>query len=528
MHGDAGAPDKIVSRWVLGLLTVGGLGLRLVYVAQPLRHDETMMWLQFARRPLAEALSHYELATNHLLYTLLLYVPTRTLGDAPWVLRLPALVAGVLLIPATYQAAARLYGRAAAPLAAAMVAGSSLMVEYSANARGYGLMTLGFLLAVACAARLLPTPRLGGWLTWAVPVGLGLYAVPLMALPLAALLAWIVLEAARTPDPRTARETIRGVGVGVAAAAALAAVLYAPVVVTLGGVGLANAVAHAAGPVRSWAEAMPGVGAQATSIWDSWHRNCHAPVALALGASALFAVVVHHRVGRQRISLAAVVLAFLLPLGALAWVRPRIALFAAPLYYAAAAAGFASVIARFVEERRVAVAAPAVAIGLFLLLGFTELRSRHVYWSSETGAARDAVQLADYLATVIRPGDVLLHARAPVAYHLEKRGVPVRDANVVNERGTITPVYYYGPPPEVPPPTPRRLFLVADHARRDRPPGRRATDGLPAVAGTLAFRGFPSLVSREWQMVQDVNEASVWVLTQSDGNRASTGRRPST
>jgi hypothetical protein len=503
---------------VLGLLTAGGLALRLVYVAQPLRHDETMMWLQFSRRPLAEALSHYELATNHLLYTLLLYVPTRTLGDAPWVLRLPALVAGVLLIPATYLVTARLYGRTAAPLAAALVAGSSLMVEYSANARGYGLMTLGFLVAVACASRLVVAPRLGGWLAWAVPVALGFYAVPLMALPVAALLAWIVLEAAGARETRPARETMRGVGVGVAAAAALTAILYAPVVGTLGGVGLANAVAHAAGPVRSWAEAMPGVGAQAASIWHSWHRNCHAPVALVLGSAALLAVVAHRRVGRQRVSLAVVVVAFLLPLGALAWVRPRIALFAAPLYYAAAAAGLASVIARVVEERRVMVAAHAVAVGLFLLLGITELRSRHVYWSSETGAARDAVQLADYLATAIRPGDVLLHARSPIAYWLEKRGVPVRDANVVNERGTITPLYYYGPPPEVPPPAPRRLFLVADHARRDGPSGQRAPDGRQAVAVTLDFRGFPSLVPREWRMVHDVNEASVGAL-QPGGDR---------
>jgi hypothetical protein len=301
---------------------------------------------------------------------------------------------------------------------------------------------------------------------------------------------------------------MRGMGLGVAAAAALVVVLYAPVIVTLGAVGLANAVGHAAGPVRSWAEAMPGVGAQAASVWLSWHRNFHAPVALALGASAVFAVVAHRRVGRQRGSLAAVVLAFLLPLGALAWVRPRIALFAAPLYYAAAAAGLASVISRVVEERRVVAAAGVVGVGLFLLLAFTELRSRHVYWSAETGAARDAVQLADYLAGAIRPGDVLLHARAPVAYHLEKRGVAVRDANVTNVRGTITPVYYLGPSPEVPPPAPRRLFLVVDHPGA----GRRAAREAPTVASTLEFRGFPSLVPRAWSLMHDANEASVYLL----------------
>jgi hypothetical protein len=34
------------------------------------------------------------------------------------------------------------------------------------------------------------------------------------------------------------------------------------------------------------------------------------------------------------------------------------------------------------------------------------------------------------------------------------------------------------------------------------------------VAGTLDFRGFPSLVLREWRMVHDVNEASVYLMAE--------------
>jgi 4-amino-4-deoxy-L-arabinose transferase-like glycosyltransferase len=514
MHGNAGAADAISPRWALALLTLGGLGLRLVYLSQPLRHDETMSWLQFARLPLAEALSRYDLPNNHLLNSLLVHATARLLGDAPWALRMPALLAGVLLISATYLVAGRLYGRNAGLLATALVAGSSVMVEYSANARGYGLMVLSFLVAVAYAVDLLQTPRLRGWLVWAVAIALGFYALPLMAFPAGALALWILLETARGADPGSRRQTLRGLAIGIVAAAVLAAILYAPVLAAVGVAGTAGIVRHGAGPVLSWAEVVSGLGARADSIWDSWHRNCQTAVAVVLVASASFALLGHRRIGRHRIPLAAVVLAFLLPLAGLGWVRPRIALFAAPLYYAAAAAGLAFLIERIVGKRRAEPASAAVALGLFMLLAATELRSRHVYWSTETGAARDAVQLADYLATAIRPGDVLLHARSPVAYHLEKRGVSVRDANVANERGTITPVYYLGPRPVVPPPEPRRLFLVVDHARHDLPAGMRVLRDRHTVAGTLDFRGFPSLVSREWQMVHDANEASVYLMAE--------------
>jgi hypothetical protein len=37
------------------------------------------------------------------------------------------------------------------------------------------------------------------------------------------------------------------------------------------------------------------------------------------------------------------------------------------------------------------------------------------------------------------------------------------------------------------------------------------------VAATLEFRGFPSLAAGRWRMVQDVNEASVYVPAERDG-----------
>ena len=66
------------------------------------------------------------------------------LGNQPWVLRLPALLGGVLLVPATYALARLLFSPRAAVLSASFVAVSSYLVEYSTNARGYTLQALAF------------------------------------------------------------------------------------------------------------------------------------------------------------------------------------------------------------------------------------------------------------------------------------------------------------------------------------------------------------------------------------------------
>lgn len=83
-------------------------------------------------------------------------------------IRLPAFIAGVLVVPASYLAARVLYNKRAALLAAALVASSSYLVEYSANARGYSMICLFFMLLPALAAYIIRTWSPGVWLPFAV------------------------------------------------------------------------------------------------------------------------------------------------------------------------------------------------------------------------------------------------------------------------------------------------------------------------------------------------------------------------
>jgi len=83
---------------------------------QPMRHDEANTFSELASRPLYYALSIYSAPNNHLLHTLLVHLSYSLFGNYPWAIRLPAFVAGLLLIPVSYAAAHILYGYDAAPL----------------------------------------------------------------------------------------------------------------------------------------------------------------------------------------------------------------------------------------------------------------------------------------------------------------------------------------------------------------------------------------------------------------------------
>ncbi len=186
------------------------IGLRLAFLNQPMRYDEALTFNEFASRPLYYGLSFYPDPNNHLLNTLLVHVTSTGLGTQPWVLRLPAFVAGVLLVPATYALARLLYGRRAAFLGAVLVAVSSYLVEYSTNSRGYTLQALCFVtmfgLAGVAVRRDSPTALLLATLVAA----LGAYALPTMFYGVVIVAAWCGLELRRTKLTRISRGQLGG------------------------------------------------------------------------------------------------------------------------------------------------------------------------------------------------------------------------------------------------------------------------------------------------------------------------------
>jgi 4-amino-4-deoxy-L-arabinose transferase-like glycosyltransferase len=221
---------------LIGLMLTAA-GIRAAAVARPMSHDEAYTIVAFATRPLWVVLSDYSLPNNHVFHSLLVHFAYLLFGIQPWAVRLPVLAAGVLVVPAGYLLARRIYGRPAALLSAALLAGSPLMVNLATDARGYILICLFSLLAFSLGTYVQQHKNRAAWGLIVLFSGLGFYTTPIMIYPFGVLLTWLLL-AALNGETQPAYASLRSFFKYLAAAAAgsglLAALLYTPIFITYG------------------------------------------------------------------------------------------------------------------------------------------------------------------------------------------------------------------------------------------------------------------------------------------------------
>ena len=137
---------------------------------------------------------------NGLLYALMLR-PLLELGDDEWLLRLPAMVAGLAAVVALWWAARELDLHRAALGAAALLAVSPLAVRVSADARPYSGIVLASCLAVATLARAV---RRGGARWWIAYAACLVAMVHLNALAVLVVPAHALVVVRRRPPPWSA------------------------------------------------------------------------------------------------------------------------------------------------------------------------------------------------------------------------------------------------------------------------------------------------------------------------------------
>lgn len=170
---------------------------------------------------------------NHHFYSLLARGAEAVLGRAEWVVRLPALLFGLLTVPAVWLGLRREFGPRIVLLASLLVATASVHIGYSATARGY----TGLVCFTWCAGVLfLQLVREGGGpprvalfaVTSALGIWTHLYAAAALAVQagVLAILAALELRAGARP---AALPRLRVAATGVGWAVLLAAVLYAPI-----------------------------------------------------------------------------------------------------------------------------------------------------------------------------------------------------------------------------------------------------------------------------------------------------------
>jgi hypothetical protein len=391
---------------LVGLPTLLALLLRLQFLNQPMRYDEALTFNEFASRPLYYALSFYPDPNNHLLNTLLMHLVFVAAGNQPWLLRLPALVAGVLLVPATYWLARLMYSPGAAILAAVLVAASSYVVEYSTNARGYTLDTLCFVTLLGLVIVAARRSSLSALLLAALVAAAGAYAVPTMLYGVAIAAAWLAI------DHRLATRHLVASGLLLGLVTLL---LYLPVVIISGPDKLAANRFVVPLPLAE----LPGALVHSfVSTWGFWNRDVPLVLAALLLLGFCITIVAELRDRRVPLGLLAALVCLLLVLVQRVAPFERVWLFLLPLYLIVASAG----LARFVDGRLLALVFGAT-------LAYTTLTSGSILDSAETGVFPDAEAVARALAPRLAPDDAVstqLPASLPeLQYYFPRVGLPI-------------------------------------------------------------------------------------------------------
>jgi uncharacterized membrane protein len=403
----------------LGAILVAAVAIRVAYLDVPLRYDEATTYNNFVSKPLYVALANYATPNNHLLHTFLAKVSVGAFGNETWAIRLPALLAGIALVPATFALARVYYGRVAALLAAALVAASSTLVEYSTNARGYTLVALATVIVFLAGARALERDSIGAWAIVAVAGALGLYAVPIMIYPLGGALLWMLASGVLASTPM--RALLGRLGATALVAAVLTLVLYAPVYAASG---VRSVTANEFVEPRTWRALVDLFPGHVADTVGTWTRDLPLVASILLGAGLIAGLLLSPRISRFRVPVLVPVAAWSLVVLAAQRVVPytRVWLFLVPLV-AATIAGFYG----WALERRpwgvragTAVAAAVAVAGSLLVSSADSVRE-----SRETGALLDAPEIAAFLAQRVEHGDRILATGSDtiLEYYLERDGV---------------------------------------------------------------------------------------------------------
>jgi hypothetical protein len=389
--GVSPSPAADLPRWVywlgLAVLTAAGAAERVAWLNHPMRYDESWTFLFYIMPRTLSAALVYSAPNNHILHTLLVAAASWLWGDSPAALRIPALLAGIALIPATAYLARVLSGRRVAGLVAAtFVAASSLLVEYSVNARGYTMFCLAAVLMAERTARIVRDARpRWPWVGWVLLAAGGLITIPVMIYPIIILAIVVLIQAlVGSGGPAARYLAVRRAVLAVLASGVLGFLLYLPVFHATGMVATEDDPAARASVLRVYASglyavvanptmspkpfpqaaaALPHVAAETMIDWsrDAWWVW---PGLVLVGLAAATVVGLRQR---RMLYLVPLVAAGVLPALALAQsIVPfsRLWLFALPLVLAVASCGLAELAGRATRgrARRLAVAGVVLAV----------------------------------------------------------------------------------------------------------------------------------------------------------------------
>jgi uncharacterized membrane protein len=426
----ASKPYTTLLTWHVGLvivITLAALAIRLALIERGATLDEMTSFMLFGRINIVRALTNYASPNNHLLHTLLMQGSYRLLGLELWMLRLPALITGVLAIPAAYWAGRALYRPSVGLIAAGLCAVSLPLIDYATQARGYSLYVLLFCVQMALAAQVIRQPRAWRWGAFALVCALGFYTIPLYVFPCGIVCAWLLLLIVIEKRGRVRVRMLTRFVAAVGAGAVLTLLLYAPIWTQANGI---NQLFNNADIRTLRADIVPGGGGTAIPAFVPILRGMvnypatgfTLPMLIGMALLLVIGMIGHRRIGQHVLPMWAAALVWLIPSALVTplFIPERTWIFLIPLYALIIAAGFV-ISADILRRVRGAAWVMGGAAALALLgLGYSVMTSRTVA-DLRVGVSPDAEAVALAMGELYTDADRALipfpHS-APVRYYL--------------------------------------------------------------------------------------------------------------
>jgi hypothetical protein len=428
------AKDSSSTFIILGAITLIGVFLRIIDLNQSIAYDEAYTFIHFASRPFKHILADYSAPNNHIFHTLLVGVAYRLFGGQAWVLRLPAFMAGLLMIPAMYITARRFFSQYQALTAAGLVAVLPLFINYSVNGRGYTMLVLFALLLANFAGILVVRQTKAALIAFTLTAALGFYTIPIFLYPMAGISLWVAVTYLFANETRQDAARLRKLAIFLGAcllAGLLTVVLYSPVIFF--GSGLSSIVGNEIVKSLTWSTFVENLDPRLLKAWNKWMIGISPSIEYLFLGGFLLSVLFYRKVSNQRLPLQ-VFLAF--AVGALLVLQrvsplPRIWIYLEAFYLMFAAAGIIWLIHLLLQkiagprltERVLSLVIPLVFIAAFTNMLIARAQNP-VFWDQDLLPEAYA---AEYIAGHLEPDDTIV-ATGPVdiqtAYYLSLYGIP--------------------------------------------------------------------------------------------------------
>jgi 4-amino-4-deoxy-L-arabinose transferase-like glycosyltransferase len=288
--------------WCLGAITLIGAVIRLWQITQPVGYDEAYTFVYYATQGFKHILADYSAPNNHIFHTILVRLFYEIFGKQPWVVRGPALLAGILCIPAAYFFARRIFDAPQSLAGAALVALTPWFINYSVNGRGYTLIILFSLLLANLGALLTREQSRAALVAYAIVAGLGFYTIPIFLYPMAGVSLWVLVTLLTMDEPWQKKSIrVRDFLLACLLGGVLTLLLYLPVIVF--GTGFRSITSNEIVESRAWSAFLENIPPRVTKTWESWMMGFSQPVKDLLIGGFLLSLIFYRKASSQRLPL---------------------------------------------------------------------------------------------------------------------------------------------------------------------------------------------------------------------------------